>query len=265
MTTVFPKEYLYYNYTPQLKDYVRTAVRQRFKNVSITTEDLLSFIKELRESILFEFLSSLNIPITQTYVEIFYQMSLIVIIDNIKQQKYLSDEFLEPVKIKYNDLNAITPYSKYDCSWFPTGLYILPKILSELITNKIITIVYYLLRDNTQALRFSLTKQDEIYGDMAPNVLYCIYKGIYELLNEKFIMLFEKKKLLITNTTVFSMNKIDPLTEEVVFLFTRHATMHIGKNLLTCPSGSIVVLNKEALANTIKISALENSTVLIFF
>lgn len=265
MTTVFPKEYLYYNYTPDLKDYVRTAVRQRFKNVSIKLEDLLSFAKELKENILFEFMSSLNIPINQSYAEIFYQMSLIFIINNIKQEKYFSDDLLAPVKIQYNDLNAVTPYGKYDCSWFPTGLYILPKILSDVITNRIIKIVYYLLRDNTQALRFSLTKQDEIYGDMAPNSLYCIYRGIYEFLNERFIMLFEKKKSLITNTITFSMNKVDPLTEEVVFLFTRHATMYIGKNALVCPSGSIVVLNKEALANSIKITALENSIVLIFF
>jgi hypothetical protein len=264
MTEVFPKEYLFYKYTQELKDYVRTAVSRHFKNISIELEDLLSFIKYLREEELDKLMSSLNITISQTYVEIFYQMSLIYVIDRIKQEK-LTEDFIVPVKIEYNDLKAITPYGKYDCSWFPTGLYLFPKILSEKISNRIITIVHYLLRDNTQALRFSLTKKDEIYGDIAPNILYCIYKSIYESLNEKFIMLFEKKKILITSTMIFSMNKIDPLTEEVVFLFTRHATVNIGKNQLVCPTGSILVLNKEALGNIIKISALENSTVIIFF
>lgn len=263
---VFPKEYIYYNYEPELKQYVRNAVSQYFKDIYIELDDLLSYVKDLRSEKLYNLIQNLNIPITQSYVDIFYQMSVLYLIDHIKQQKMDEQKYIDPVNITYDNLKAITPYGKYDCSWFPIGLYVFPRILTETIANRIAKLVHYLLADNTQsAIRFSLTRQDEIYGDMCPNVLYCIYKSIYESLNEKFIILFEKKKLLITNTISFSMNKIDVLTEEVFFIFTRHATAYIGKNKLILPTGSILVLNKEALGNTIKISALENSTVLIFY
>ena len=95
MTEVFPKEYLFYKYTQDLKDYVRTAVSQHFKNISIELEDLLSFIKYLREEELYKLMSSLNITISQTYVEIFYQMILIYAIDHIKQQKFLKEVFTQ--------------------------------------------------------------------------------------------------------------------------------------------------------------------------
>ena len=100
---------------------------------------------------------------------------------------------------------------------------------------------------------------------MCPQSLYCIYKNIYDSLNEKFILLFEKKKLLITDTKVFSVKLVDPLTEELVFLFTRHVDLSINNNKLHLPSGSIMVLNKEALASTIKINSLENSIVFVFY
>jgi hypothetical protein len=266
MTQVYPKEYLYYKYTPELKNYARAVVRQHFSNIYIEVEDFLSYVKDLTSEQISKMIISRNMQVEQSYVELFYQMSLVYLIDRIKHEKLDKNDYTDSFQIKYNDMKATTPYGKFDSSWFPTGLYVLPKIISEKVANRLILLVYYLLKDNTQAVRFSLTQKDEPFGDQAPNTLYCIYKSIYDVLTQHFIMMFEKKKLLITSSVGFSMNKIDPMSDEIVFLFTRHVNITIGKkHKLYLPSGSIMVLNKEAVANTIQISGLENSIVFVFY
>lgn len=267
MTQVYPNEYLYYKYTPELKNYVRTVVRQHFSNIYIELDDLLSYVKDLNSEQIYKMIKARNMPVEQSYVELFYQMSLIYLIDRIKQEK-IDDKntYFDTFQIKYDDMKATTPYGSFDSSWFPTGLYVLPKIISEKVANRIISLVYYLLRDNTQAVRFALTQQDEPFGDQAPNTLYCIYKSIYDTLTQHFIMMFEKKKLFITSSIAFTMNKIDPMSDEIVFLFTRHVSVTIGKkHKLQLPTGSIMVLNKEAIAQSVQITGLENSIVLIFY
>jgi hypothetical protein len=263
--SVYPRSYLFYNYTPDLKDYVRNGVQNYFRNTFIPLDDFLEFSKDLRSTQITTMLTNYNIPVTQQYIEIFYQISIVYIMDRIKKEKLEEQNIVENLKIQYDDKLAKAYFGKYDCTWFPTGLYILPKILTETISNRIIKLVYYLLRDNTNSIRFSLTGKDETFGDMCPQSLYCIYKNIYDSLNEKFILLFEKKKLLITDTKAFSVKLVDPLTEELVFLFTRHVDLSINNNKLHLPSGSIMVLNKEALASTIKINSIENSIVFVFY
>lgn len=261
---LYPKSYSSYKYSSDVKTYVRDAVKQRFSNINIPLEEFLAFAIELNKEIL-KLLTKLNFPVTQEYVDIFYQMSMVYIMDRIKIENFDTNEIIPDIKMQYDNLVAKAYFGKYDISWFPSGLYILPKILTDKISNRLITLVYYLLRDDKNSIRFSLTGTDNVYGDMCPRTLFCIYKSIYDTLRENFILLFEKEKLLITSVSQFSINRIDPLTQEIIVLFTRDVKVKIDEHSLSLPSGSIIVLNKEAISKEISITALDNSIVYVFY
>jgi hypothetical protein len=212
----------------------------------------------------FDYYVSHYLPIVSSYMNLDY---------NILSYRQLIEQFIK-IKIinnytQYNQTRNVTIPSfspslfKYDELLLPYGIHIVYDIIPETTCD---TINYMLgsLNTNpkTQDVQFSLSNKDEIFGDMAPDFLNCMYTSILEEFNNNGINMKQKYQAIYTALRDINLNcylKNDSAKDIVLIFFSdleiegreciSWAKPKPGYFKMNLKKGSIVVFSRDAYVN----------------
>ncbi len=143
----------------------------------------------------------------------------------------------------------------------------MPSIVPSYVMKRLTTMFGYLLENGEGMTRFSLTDKDEIFGDIAPEVVKCINNSVIENLYENFISSFSKSKMNIIRYYTMNMKKMNSSdVSELIILFEVPVNVSIKEldlNIILS-QGSILILNGEALTYNIIIDNMEKYPAKLF-
>lgn len=259
--SVIPKFYNHNLYTEELKSYVKRAVRIYFNNVYFNFSEFYNIRYMIRTKYINDIIEYTNLTPAENYVDIVYQYCILYLIDHITTESpEMPINFSQDVT--YDGYNAIIDRNKYNVDNFPNGFIIMPSLVPKEIVKRMSILFSYLLTDNQNNLKFSLTESDTIFGDEAPSVIKCIINGIMDELYEKFISSIPKTKVIIPTFRNMNLTKmISSDVNEIILLFEYPTEVKI-KELdmkVLLPEGSIAILNSDALTYNIGIENLERT------